>query len=72
MKLSTKLLGIAALALLASGCAHVAPWERQLLAKPGMAWENDALAAAQEHHTHFSKEAAMPGAGAGGGGCGCN
>lgn len=63
------LLGIFAAA---SGCTHVAPWERNLLARPDMAWEVDDLAATQENHTYFSKEAAMPGGGAGGGGCGCN
>lgn len=56
----------------ASGCTHVAPWERNLLARPDMAWEVDDLAATQENHTYFSKEAALPGGGAGGGGCGCN
>lgn len=56
----------------ASACTHVEPWERNLLARPDMAWDVDGLAATQENHTYFSKEAAMPGGGAGGGGCGCN
>lgn len=56
----------------ASACQHVDPWERNLLARPDMAWQSDELAGAQENHTYFSKEAAMPGGGAGGGGCGCN
>jgi hypothetical protein len=61
-----------AVAAAASACQHVQPWERNLLARPDMAWESDELAAAQQSHTYFSKEAAMPGGGAGGGGCGCN
>lgn len=61
-----------AAALALAGCEHVKPWERNLLAKPDMAWDVDTLAAGQANHTHFSKEAAMPGGGAGGGGCGCN
>jgi len=63
------LLGLSALA---SACQHVDPWERNLLARPDMAWETDEIAATQEQHTYFSKEAAMPGGGVGGGGCGCN
>ena len=55
-----------------TACQHVDPWERGLLARPDMAWETDDLAATQENHTYFSKEAAMPGGSAGGGGCGCN
>jgi hypothetical protein len=61
-----------AVAACASACQHVEPWERSLLARPDMAWESDDLAATQENHTYFSKEAALPGGGAGGGGCGCN
>ena len=67
-----KLVSLAALALLASACTHVEPWERNLLARPDMAWEVDDLTATQENHTYFAKEAAMPGGGVGGGGCGCN
>jgi hypothetical protein len=55
-----------------SGCAAVKPWERDLLARPDMAWEPDALEAKRSAHIRYSKEAALPGGGAGGGGCGCN
>ena len=61
-----------AIAALAAGCTHVDPWERNVLARPDMAWEVDELTATQENHTYFSKEASMPGGGVGGGGCGCN
>jgi hypothetical protein len=67
----------AAIALLlalpaALGCAPVAPWEREALARDDMAWEPDGLEAAQRNHVFFSKEASLPGGSAGGGGCGCN
>jgi hypothetical protein len=56
----------------ATGCAAVKPWERDVLARPDMAWEPDALEAKRSSHIHYSKEASLPGGGAGGGGCGCN
>jgi hypothetical protein len=61
-----------AAALLASGCASVKPWERDVLARPDMAWDPDVLEANRTGHIRYSKEAALPGGGAGGGGCGCN
>lgn len=66
---------LAACALpLLGGCANlgVQPWERDLLAKPGMALTTSPLDAAIDDHTYFSKEAATGGRGFGGGGCGCN
>jgi hypothetical protein len=63
---------LAAALLAASGCANVKPWERDLLARPDMAWEPDALEAKRNAHIRYSKEASLPGGGAGGGGCGCN
>jgi hypothetical protein len=68
--------GAAALSLLAllalPGCRAVKPWEREVLARPDMAWQPDALEAARRSHVQFSKEGSLPGGGAGGGGCGCN
>jgi hypothetical protein len=61
-----------ALALGASGCASVKPWEREALAREDMAWEPDPQEAAIRAHVHFSKEASLGGGGTGGGGCGCN
>ncbi len=58
--------------LLAAGCTPVRPWEREILARPEMAWDPDPLEAAQRGHVFFSKEASLPGGGTGGGGCGCN
>jgi len=61
-----------ALSAAATGCAAVAPWERELLARPDMAWDPDPLEATRRNHVYFSKEASLAGGGAGGGGCGCN
>ena len=64
---------VAALSMLAAaGCTPVRPWEREILARPEMAWDPDPLEATQRAHVFFSKEASLPGGGAGGGGCGCN
>ena len=56
------------------GCAKVGvkPWERDLLAEPGMALDDDPVDAALDAHIYFSREAASGGSGIGGGGCGCN
>ena len=61
-----------AAALMASGCAQVKPWERDLLAEKKMQLEPAPVDSALDEHIFFSKEAASGGAGVGGGGCGCN
>jgi hypothetical protein len=66
------LLAVLASLAAAPGCATVAPWERDALARPDMAWEPDPAEARRDAHVYFSKEASLPGGGAGGGGCGCN
>jgi hypothetical protein len=66
---------IAALALsglLTIGCAAVKPWERDLLARQDMAWQDDPHLTALRSHIKFSKEATLVGDSGGGGGCGCN
>lgn len=67
------LLSIAALLVL-SGCSSlgVQPWERDVLARPEMSLDGNALDAAIDDHIYFSKEASSGGRGFGGGGCGCN
>jgi hypothetical protein len=69
-----KMLGIAAMAMVLSGCASlgVQPWERDVLARPEMSLDADPLDAAIDDHIYFSKEASSGGRGFGGGGCGCN
>lgn len=69
-----------ALALLAlvilDGCASmpvgVHVWERDILAKPEMLPDFDAIDHSVDDHIYFSKEASSGGRGFGGGGCGCN
>ena len=67
------LLFVVTLALV-SGCASmgVQPWERDLLAQPGMKLNENPLMTALDAHIYFSKEATTGGFSFGGGGCGCN
>ena len=58
-----------------TGCATqlgVQPWERDLLAAPGMEIDADPIETALNEHIYFSKEASTGGLGTAGGGCGCN
>ena len=50
----------------------VKPWQRGLLAKPEMTFNNEGLQGTLQQHIYFSKEASSGGSGLGGGGCGCN
>lgn len=69
-----RMLLLCCLALAAGGCAGwgVEPWEREVLARPGMTLDHDSVSRALDDHVYFSKEAASGGRGFGGGGCGCN
>ena len=69
-----KTLLAAAALLVISGCSSlgVQPWERDVLARPEMSLDANALDAAIDDHIYFSKEASSGGRGFGGGGCGCN
>lgn len=64
----------AVLALSLAGCAlqPPRPWEKDLLARPSMAMDNDTLDARFLQHIYSSKENSSGGSGVGGGGCGCN
>jgi hypothetical protein len=53
-----------------AGCVSVKPYERELLAQPGMSF--DSPTAEAEQHVHESREGSFGGYGAAGGGCGCN
>lgn len=59
------------LALCASGCAEVAPWERGNLAKPHMALDPSPMQSSLRSHHYGSREASSGGGAAVGGGCGC-
>jgi hypothetical protein len=65
---------ILATGLLLGGCSSlgVEPWERAILAEPGMQIDPDVVVTALDEHIYFSKEAATGGLGTAGGGCGCN
>jgi hypothetical protein len=55
------------------GCTTVRPWDREMLARPDMAWDPDPLESTRRGHIYFAKEATPThGGSAGGGGCGCN
>jgi hypothetical protein len=62
----------ALLGLGTTGCAVVKPWDRNLLARPDMAFDPDPLESSRRGHVYFAKEATPPGGKGGGGGCGCN
>ena len=55
-----------------TSCSKVEPWDKEVLAKPIMAFDTDPLEAKSKQHIYFSKEASSGGYGLGGGGCGCN
>ena len=55
-----------------SGCAHVSPWEKGILAKSEMAFTPDPLEQRLRDHVYFAKEASSSGSSVSGGGCGCN
>lgn len=54
------------------GCAHVAPYEREHLARPGMATEREELCEHFPAHVQDSREGAGGRTDSAGGGCGCN
>ncbi len=65
---------ILSLAMLQSACTlePVNPWDRNILSKPDMQLDANAVNDGFDDHIYFSKEASTGGSGIGGGGCGCN
>lgn len=61
-----------ALALVLSGCATVAPWQRGRLAHPAMQQTPEPERASFDAHVAGARESALDPEAAGGGGCGCN
>lgn len=59
------------IAIMLSGCAAVAPWERGILAKPQMSLDPQPAQSALRAHVQTSREAAGRNNPAEGGGCGC-
>ena len=56
----------------ATGCATVAPYERERLSDRAMQLDPDPSWSEVEDHTHAYREGAAGGFAGGGGGCGCN
>ena len=59
-------------ALVLSGCAVVAPYEREKLARRDMQLQRSSDASAGEQHANAYREASSGAEGTSGGGCGCN
>lgn len=56
-----------------SACQHVAPYQREALARPGMDVKERELQRNQFYaHVYEAREGAMPSPEHAGGGCGCN
>jgi hypothetical protein len=55
-----------------SGCAAVAPYERERLAKRDMELQRSPDVRAGEQHANAYREGAVGAEGTSGGGCGCN
>jgi len=58
--------------VLLSGCVHVAPYEREDLARSSMDASREASELGFQAHVHDAREGATGGHGSTGGGCGCN
>ena len=54
------------------GVVGVKVWQRDILARPEMQFDNHLNNRSIDDHVYFSKEASSGGRGFGGGGCGCN
>lgn len=64
---------VAAVLLACSACGSLPqPWEKDVLARPDMAFDASALEARLADHLHASKEGSSGGGAAAGAGCGCN
>jgi hypothetical protein len=72
MKCSRLSLIIVTLLAALSGCAAVAPYERERLASRDMQMQRNPDASAGEQHANAYREASSGAEGTSGGGCGCN
>jgi hypothetical protein len=59
-------------AFVMSGCATVAPYQREYLSRAAMDFGSEDSETAFRAHVHDSREGATGGHGSTGGGCGCN
>lgn len=60
------------LLLVATGCAGVKPYEREMLADPLMSFARDPISERYLQHVYEVREGARGAGVAQGGGCGCN
>ena len=71
-----RLVAAALLLVAAAGCSRLEPWvkpyERENIADPIMAWDNNPISSSYMQHVYESREGARGASGASGGGCGCN
>ena len=65
-------LGLLAASAALGGCAHVPPYAREDLTRPGMESESEAEEERFRSHVYDAREGAAGGHGSTGGGCGCN
>ena len=70
-RINLKLAGSLLLLAIAAGCAHVAPTERGVLARPDMQFDADVAHIKVVDQIYAAREAASGGRVTGGGGCGC-
>ncbi|MBI3526180.1 MAG: DUF4266 domain-containing protein [Betaproteobacteria bacterium] len=64
-----------ALCLPLVGCASIGsvePWQKGVLAKPEMSFDDEQASTRYNEHIYSSRETTAGGASVGGGGCGCN
>ena len=77
MRILRRLIAIAVLlvaiaSLSGCGAVGVQVWQHDILSKPEMQPDRNAMDRSIDDHIYFSKEASSGGRGFGGGGCGCN
>lgn len=65
-------LAAALVALCASGCVTVRPWQREDLARPSMVADKTPGEERFDEHSRGAREGAEGGSGQATGGCGCN
>lgn len=65
-------IGLLGITMASTGCVAIKPWEKDLLARPDMAWSEDPRYSTMKGHIGFSKEGSLPAGGGASGGCGCN
>ena len=63
---------LATLLVLLSGCVRVAPWQREVLARPALRDPPWSLQRRIDQHVFEVRESSRGGYGSAGGGCGCN